>query len=56
MSLTGVGLIVMVILARYRFMRLVRVEWVLYGVLAAYTCLISYEVWLLELPIDLPSF
>ena len=56
MSLTGVGLVVMVILARYRFMRLVRVEWVLYGVLVAYICLIGYEVWLLKGPIDLPSF
>ncbi len=56
MSLTGIGLVVMVFLARYRFMRLVRVEWVLYGVLAAYICLISYEVWLLKVPVDLPSF
>jgi len=56
MSLTGVGLVVMVILARYRFMRLVRVEWVLYGVLVTYLCLISYEVWMLQVPIDLPNF
>jgi hypothetical protein len=56
MGLTGVGLVVMVMLARYRLMRLVRVEWVLYGVLAAYICLICYEVWLLKGPIDLPSF
>jgi len=56
MSMTGIGLVVMVFLARYRFMRLVRVEWVLYGVLAAYTCLISYELWLLQFPIQLPSF
>ncbi len=56
MLMTGAGLVVMVTLARYRFMRLVRVEWVLYGVLAAYICLINYEVSLLKAPIDLPSF
>jgi hypothetical protein len=44
----------MVFLARYRFMRLMRVEWVLYGVLTAYVTLISYEVWMLKGPVDLP--
>jgi len=56
MTLTGVGLVVMVTLARYRFMRMLRVEWALYGVLVAYVCLISYEVWMLQAPLDLPSF
>jgi hypothetical protein len=55
MSLTGAGLVVMVILARYRFMRVMRVEWVLYGVLLTYACLIGYEVWMLKAPIDLPN-
>jgi len=45
---TSVCIILMVILARYRFMRLLRVEWVLYGVLAAYVSLIGYEVWMLK--------
>ena len=36
MAMTGVGVMLMVFLARYRFMRLLRVEWVLYGVLIAY--------------------
>ena len=54
MGLTGVSVALMVFLARYRFMRLLRVEWVLYGVLIAYVTLISYEVWMLKGPVDLP--
>jgi hypothetical protein len=54
MSMTGVGVLLMVILARYRFMRLLPVEWVLYGVLIAYLTLIGYEVWMLKGPVDLP--
>src|ERR1700730_18109028 len=45
MGMTGMGVVLMVFLARYRFMRLLRVEWALYAVLAAYLTLISYEVW-----------
>jgi hypothetical protein len=51
MALTSVSLILMVILARYRFMRFLRVEWVLYGVLIAYVSLIGYEVWMLKGPL-----
>ena len=54
MALTGVSITLMVILARYRFFRLLRVEWVLYGVLVAYVSLIGYEVWMLKGPLDLP--
>lgn len=54
MAMTGAGIMMMVVLARYRFMRLMRVEWVLYGVLIAYACLIRYEVWMLKGPVDLP--
>jgi hypothetical protein len=54
MSLTGASITLMVILARHRFLRLLRVEWVLYGVLVAYASLITYEVWLLKGPLDLP--
>ena len=43
----------MVFLARYRFMRLVRVEVVLYGVLVAYLGLIGYEIWMLRQLADL---
>jgi hypothetical protein len=55
MVMTGAGVMLMVFLARYRFMRLLRVEWVLYGVLIAYVSLIGYEVWMLKGPVDLPN-
>jgi hypothetical protein len=54
MGMTSLGIILMVVLAQYRFMRLLRVEWVLYGVLIAYASLISYEVWMLKSPVQLP--
>src|ERR1700677_1045332 len=50
LGMTGAGTISMVILARYRFMRLLRVEWALYGVLIGYATLIGYEIWMLESP------
>ena len=49
-GMTGACTISLVILARYRFMRLVRVEWVLYAVLIAYMGLIGYEIWMLKSP------
>jgi hypothetical protein len=48
MAMTSVGIILMVCVARYRFMRLLQVEWGLYGVLIAYASLILYEVWLIK--------
>ena len=48
LAMTGAGTVSMVILARYRFMRLLRVEWALYGVLIGYATLIGYEIWMLE--------
>jgi hypothetical protein len=54
MGMTSVGVMLMVFLAHYRFMRLLRVEWVLYGVLTAYLTLISYEIWMLKDAVDLP--
>jgi len=56
MTLTGMGVVVMVMLARYRFMRLVRVDVVMYGVLVAYGALLAYEFWMLRKligPLDL---
>ena len=50
MAMTGVSVVLMVCLARYRFMRLVRVEFALYGILIAYLCLIGYEFWLFQAP------
>ena len=48
MAVTSVGIILMVYLARYRFMRLLQVEWGLYAVLIAYASLILYEVSLIK--------
>jgi len=46
--MTGISLVVMVILARHRFMRVFRVEMVLYAVLAVYASLLGYEFWMLK--------
>lgn len=43
MGLTGVGVMVMVMLARYRFMRRVRVDRVMYCVMLGYAALLAYE-------------
>lgn len=48
MAMTSAGVVLMVYAARYRFMRLLLVEWVLYGVLIAYTSLILYEISLIK--------
>jgi hypothetical protein len=48
MAMTSAGIILMVYLARYRFMRLLQVEWVLYGVLIAYASLVLYEISLIK--------
>jgi Domain of unknown function (DUF5658) len=54
MAMTSVGIVLMVVLARYRFLRLLRVEWVLHAMLATYAILIGYEVWMLKGPLELP--
>jgi Domain of unknown function (DUF5658) len=54
MAMTGAGTLMMVFLARYRFMRVVPVELVLYAVLVGYMTLIGYEIWMLNGPIELP--
>jgi len=48
MAMTGIGLVVMVFLARYRFMRVIRVEMMMYVVLLVYAWLIGYEFWMLK--------
>ncbi|HEY2462590.1 MAG TPA: DUF5658 family protein [Steroidobacteraceae bacterium] len=53
MAMTGTGILVMVFLSRYRFMRVLRVDLVLYAVLAIYAWLIGYEIWMLKDPGDL---
>ena len=52
MTLTSTSIVFMVFLARYRFMRLLPVSWVLYGVLIAYASLIGYEVYMLRAPLE----
>jgi hypothetical protein len=52
MTLTGLSVMVMVMLARYRFMRMVRVDVVMYAVLVAYSALLTYEFWMLRKLID----
>ncbi len=48
MAITGVSLMLLVFLARYRFMRVVRVEVMLYCVFAAYLVLICHELRMLR--------
>lgn len=48
MSMTGASIMIMVVLSRYRFMRVVRVDLVLYAVLVLYAGLIGYEIWMLK--------
>jgi len=48
MLMTGAGVMLMVVLANYRFMRIVRVAVVMYALLVGYIVLLSYELWLLR--------
>ena len=54
MAMTGISVTVMVFLSRYRFMRVLRVDLVLYAVLLVYFWLIGYEIWMLHGSSDLP--
>jgi Domain of unknown function (DUF5658) len=53
MAMTGVSIVGLVFLSRYRFMRVLRVDLVLYAVLVVYFCLIGYEIWMLHGSSDL---
>lgn len=48
-AMTGLCVMLMVFLARYRFMRLVRVELLLYGVLLTYLFLVGHEMGMIRL-------
>jgi uncharacterized protein DUF5658 len=54
MALTGTSIVGLVFLSRYRFMRRLRVDLVLYAVLVVYVWLIAYEIWMLKGSSDLP--
>jgi Domain of unknown function (DUF5658) len=51
-GITGVSVMMMVFLARYRFLRLLRVEVILYCVLGAYAVLICHELGMLRQLVD----
>ncbi len=53
MAMTGAGVLTMVYLARYRFMRVVRVEVVMYAIFVAYIVLLGYEAWMMRALIDI---
>jgi hypothetical protein len=55
MAMTGLGVMLMVYLARYRFMRVLRVELVLYAILVGYAGLLGYEFCLLREAVDIPG-
>jgi hypothetical protein len=48
MAMTGLSVILLVVLGCYRFMRVLRVELILYGVLIAYLVLIGHELDMLQ--------
>jgi hypothetical protein len=48
MGLTGMGVLMLVALARSRLFRVMRVGFVLQGIFVAYVALIAYEWWLLR--------
>lgn len=48
MAMTGLSVLLLVVLGCYRFMRVVRVELLLYGVLIAYMVLIGHEISMFE--------
>jgi hypothetical protein len=54
MAMTGTSIVGLVFLSRYRFMRVLRVELVLYAVLVVYAWLIGYEIWMLKGSNSLP--
>ena len=47
-AMTGIGVVLLVAVSRYRFLRRIRVELALYAVLTGYLALVAYEFWLLK--------
>jgi hypothetical protein len=48
MGMTGAGVTLMAFLARYRFMRVIPVEAVMYAIFIAYAALLGYEYWMFQ--------
>jgi len=56
MAMTGIGVVLMVILSQYRFLRVVRVEVVMYAILVVYVGLLGYEFSMLRKVFNVPGF
>jgi hypothetical protein len=48
LSMTGLGVMLLVTLARYRFLRIIRVDVAMYCLLLVYLILLGYEYWMLR--------
>ena len=48
MALTGMGVVLLVAMARTKLFRLVRAAWFFKGLVAAYLVLVAYEAWLVS--------
>jgi hypothetical protein len=48
LGMTGVGVTLLVMLARHRFMRVIRVDVAMYCLLVGYLMLLTYEYWMLR--------
>jgi hypothetical protein len=48
LAMTGVGVMLLVTLARYRFLRIIRVDVAMYGLLLVYLVLLAYEYWMVR--------
>lgn len=48
LAMTGAGVMLLVMLARYRFMRVIRVDVAMYCLLVVYLLLLGYEYWMLR--------
>lgn len=48
MALTGIGVVLLVALARTRVLKVIRAGWFLTALVAAYCALVAYEVWLVN--------
>ncbi len=56
MAMTGIGVTTMVFLARYRLLRVLRVDVALYGIFVGYAGLLGYEFWMLQAAIEMPRW
>lgn len=55
MAMTCIGVIFLVFLARYRFLRIIRVQVLMYLICIVYAGLLAYEFWMLQEIVDIPG-